>query len=147
MIFRHGGEEIRSGLVLGLEELAAPVTAEAVTDSAKESHEVNGRLGTTTALIFVVRDVQAQMESVFNGPVLAIVFEPLIGIWFWTLRENARLVQPRVSLLVPLRSAAIYPLILGRWLLRKYSSIETPATLKPKELGSGTVRTEMLSIR
>ena len=82
MIFRHGGKEIRGGLVLRLGELVAPVTAEAVAESAKHSHQVNGRASATTALVFVVRNIQTQMESILNGPVLAIIHQPGAGIEF-----------------------------------------------------------------
>ena len=82
MIFRHGGKEIGGGLVLRLGELVAPVTAEAVAESAKHSPQVNGGAGATTALVFVVRDIQTQRQSVRNGPVLAIVLPPGAGIEF-----------------------------------------------------------------
>ncbi len=45
-------------------ELVAPVTAEAVAEPAEHSHEVDGLPGANTALVVVMRDVQAQMQPV-----------------------------------------------------------------------------------
>lgn len=72
----HGVKEIGGGFMFGFLELVEPVTAEAVTDPTKQAHDVDRRPSAATALSVVVGDIQSSVQAVFNGPVLAIVFQP-----------------------------------------------------------------------
>lgn len=77
--------EIGGGVMVWFFMLITPMHKEAVGDAAKHPHDPQA-MGTADATaVVILRDVQAQMQAVFNIPGQPIAVEPGLGIetgWF-----------------------------------------------------------------
>ena len=82
MLGVHGGEKVGGGFVLGFGLSAAPMHEQAVAEAPEHSHHPHGMGQAHPALIVQVGDIQALVESAFDAPGGAVIFEPLGGIEF-----------------------------------------------------------------